>query len=526
MSAYYHARGTILHNKKSIIAGTHIGETLLCDLSNEQVYLNQIKALQLKLKKVEITCCEIQKLREKLKSAEADLLHLQENFSRLCSSKSWQITKPLRFFNRLLNRLTGRTKSKKKILLKAEIQLTRDNLQEMSHSSSIDKAEVNLSDIKFDYALSPLVSIIIPVYGKYEYTLRCLKSIASYPPRCSYEIIIMDDASPDDAYQNLIDIAGLRVIRNASNLGFIRNCNKAADIARGEFLLFLNNDTEVLPDWCDALIETFHEYPHTGLAGSKFIFPDNKLQEAGGIIWKNGLSCNFGWGDDADKPEYNYVKEVDYCSGASICIRQSLFKHIGGFDEHYLPAYCEDSDLAFKIRAAGYKVIYQPFSRVYHTQGASYNVISDIQTHRDKNPQKLYTRWKDILEKENCIHEQNSFWARDRSTGKPVILIIDEAVPNNTKNGTVGFYLQFFAKNGFNVKLWTKDGIYDPVQTPYFQKMGIEVFYGQPCLDKFTAWLDQNDVYLNYIFISCPEVAEIFLPILKHVEHAKLLEFS
>ena len=218
----------------------------------------------------------------------------------------------------------------------------------------------------------PSVSVIIPTFGKVWLTLRCLASIAAFPPAAAVEVIVVDDASGDPAPGRLRRVRGLRPLTTPRNLGFIAACNHAASSARGEFLLFLNNDTLVRTGWLDALLALLRARPEAGAAGSKLLYPTGRLQEAGGIIWRDATGANFGRGDDPHLPVYNYVREVDYCSGASLMVRRALFTELGGFDPHYAPAYYEDADLAFRLRARGHVTLYQPRSEVVHIEGASH----------------------------------------------------------------------------------------------------------------------------------------------------------
>ena len=134
---------------------------------------------------------------------------------------------------------------------------------------------------------------------------------------------------------------------------------------------------------------------------------------------------NYGRGQSADKPEFNYVKEVDYISGCSIMIRTALWREIGGFDERFAPAYCEDSDLAFAVRAHGYKVLYQPDSVVVHYEGVSNgtDLSAGQKQYQIENQKKLYQKWRSVLERENYPQAQQVFRARERGSA-PCLLTV------------------------------------------------------------------------------------------------------
>jgi GT2 family glycosyltransferase len=183
-------------------------------------------------------------------------------------------------------------------------------------------------------------------------------------------------------------------------LGFLHSCNRAAQEARGEYLLFLNNDTQVQGGWLDHMLALFGRDDQVGLVGAKLLFPNGRLQEAGGIVWRDGSGYNYGRYDDPSKPEYNHVREVDYCSGACIMIEAPLFQQLGGFDARYAPAYYEDTDLAFRVRQAGRKVLYQPKAVVVHHEGVSNGIdtCSGIKAYQVVNQAKFRERWRKELE--------------------------------------------------------------------------------------------------------------------------------
>ncbi len=256
--------------------------------------------------------------------------------------------------------------------------------------------------LNFRAIANPLVSVIIPTHNNWHYTHSCLYSVLNNTADILYDVVVADDASDDETKNILSHVSGIRVVRNEENLGFLRTCNRAAREAAGRYILFLNNDTNVQYRWLKSLTAVLEGDPGVGMVGSKLVYPNGWLQDAGGIIWNDGSCWIYGRWDDPEKSKYNQTAEVDYISGACIMIRKELWEEIGGFDERYSPAYYEDTDLAMEVRKRGYKVVYQPKSVVVHFEGMSCGRDNrkGVKSFQDINRKKFFSKWEAVLRDE------------------------------------------------------------------------------------------------------------------------------
>jgi GT2 family glycosyltransferase len=379
----------------------------------------------------------------------------------------------------------------------------------------------------------PKVSIIIPAYNGWKINYQCIRSILENTSGVSYEVIIADDNSTDETKDIGTVIKNSIHIRSEINKGFLQNCNHAATFAKGEYIHFLNNDTTVRPGWLSSLVELMETDELTGLCGSKLIYPDGRLQEAGGIIWQDGSAWNYGHKQDPEFPAYNYVKETDYISGASILVRKKLWEELNGFDTRYSPAYCEDSDLAFNIRQKGYKVLYQPHSVVVHYEGFSHgtethSLQNNIKKYQAENNIKFREKWSEVLKS----HQPNGidvFHSRDRSWTKPTVLVIDHYVPQYDKDAgsrTTFQYLSLFTEIGLNVK-FLGDNFYR--QEPYttaLQQLGIEVLYGSDMAENWQQWMLENKENINFVLLNRPNISLKYINFLRSEMNARIFYYG
>lgn len=412
-------------------------------------------------------------------------------------------------------------------------QLTDNQLE--IHDIPLKKAKefkqvTDYEQLLFDKYVEPQVSIIIPTYNQFDYTYNCLLSIKEHTNAIKYEILLADDGSEDFTQKIEEIIKGIRVIRN-NQLRFLRNCNESAIYAKGNYLVFLNNDTQVQENWLAPLVELMDEDSSVGLVGSKLVYPDGRLQEAGGIIWKDASAANYGNGQSPMNPEFNYVKDVDFVTGASIMVRKKIWEEIGGFDERFVPAYYEDVDLAFEVRKRGYKVIYQPLSIVVHYEGISNgtDLNSGQKAYQIVNQKKFYSKWSGTLERQHFEKGQNMYLAKDRGRFSKQLLYIDQYVPFYDKDAggkSAYMYLALFVKLGFKVTFIGDDFTKHEPYTTKLNQQGIEVLYGNYYRNNIQEWLKENLEFFDYVYMERPQVAKRYIDLIQKYSQAKTIYFA
>ena len=372
----------------------------------------------------------------------------------------------------------------------------------------------------------PRASVVIPVHGAFPHTLACLRALAAHPPAVPFEVIVVDDASPDDTVARLGQVAGVRVHARATNGGFIAACNEGAALARGDWLVFLNNDTVPQPGWLDALLRTFDTHSDVGLVGAKLVYPDGRLQEAGGVVFADGAGWNYGRGEDPADCRYAYLRDADYLSGAAIALPRSLFERLGGFDVRYAPAYYEDTDLAFAVRAAGLRTLFQPAAVVVHDEGgtAGTNLASGPKAAQVRNQAVFAAKWADALARQLPAGTLPTPARLHRD--RPQILVVDALTPQPDRDsGSVRLVnlMRLLRDEGAHVVFLPALDRADGPYTEALQAQGIECWHA-PWSGGIPAWLRAHGPRFHAAMVSRHYVASEVFPLLRrHAPQARLL---
>ncbi|MCC8625997.1 glycosyltransferase [Xanthomonas vesicatoria] len=368
------------------------------------------------------------------------------------------------------------------------------------------------------HSAAPRVSVVIPVYNHIAHTLACLRALAAHPPQLEVEIIVVDDGSSDATAVELPQIAGLQYHLRASNGGFIAACNDGIALARGEYVVLLNNDTIPQPGWLDRLTDTFVAYPNAGLVGAQLVYPDGRLQESGGVVFGDGSAWSYGRFESADDPRYAYVRAMDYCSGAAIALpRALLLTTLGGLDRRYMPAYYEDTDLAFAVRAAGRQVLVQPASVVVHDEGTSNgtDTRTGVKAYQVRNQAVFAEKWQQALTTQLAVGTVPGPAQLHR--GQRQVLILDECVPQPDRDsGSLRQFnlIRLLREEGAHVVFVPTRREHAGRHTRALQQLGVEVWYA-PFLDGIGSWLRTHGPRFAVVLLVRHHVAHACLPLLK-----------
>ncbi|SMF75264.1 glycosyltransferase [Pseudobacteriovorax antillogorgiicola] len=311
-----------------------------------------------------------------------------------------------------------------------KVSFTRISKDHFSKQAQKEYSRFLFSDstLKFPLFETPSLSIVIILYNKAELSFLCLQSLLGCVGEVNAEIIIIDNCSIDSTNEILKRIKNCTVIRNRENIGFLKGCNQAFKHVRAPNILFLNNDTVVYPGTLFAALKTIQSDGKIGAVGGRVVLTDGSLQEAGNVIWRDGTCHAYGRGCHPHSGEFMFERDTDYCSGAFLLTRSSLFSNLGMFDEQFAPAYYEETDYCIELQKQGYKVVYQPRAVITHFEFGSAQLSNFALSMMNRNRVKFLNKHKDFL-KSKPLPGVPSFWNRTPTKMKPRLLFIDDSPP-------------------------------------------------------------------------------------------------
>lgn len=351
------------------------------------------------------------------------------------TSMSWRITAPLRAAKLLLRGRGLRIRSARPATRSLQMSgLLNDGAIDARSAMRAFFANrlaaflAGSGSLALPQAKEPEVSIILVLYNQAELTFGCLSSIAEcLGTQNLVEVVIFDNASTDATNDLLARLTGARLIFNQENLHFLRGVNRAVREARGRNILLLNNDAQMLPGTLEAALHALRSSDNVGAVGGRVVLPDGTLQEAGSIVWKDGTATGYGRGYPPGEPEFDFRRDVDYCSGVFLLTPREVFERFGGFDESYAPAYYEETDYCVRLQQAGLRVVFDPDVVVIHYEfGSSASSETALALQR-RNHEVFVGRHAEWLAQRPA--PGNLLAGRSHPRG-PRVLVVDDRVPH------------------------------------------------------------------------------------------------
>jgi GT2 family glycosyltransferase len=259
---------------------------------------------------------------------------------------------------------------------------------------------------------APMISVIIIQYNNAEMTRKAIASFREHV-RCEYEILLVDNASTEEsAHEFLDEVQDVTCLRNKKNLGFGAANNLAAKSAKGDILLFLNNDTITTSDFVTPFIALSKTLDDLGIAGPRILNEDGSFQLSAGrevSVWQEMkdkflyalVQRNIWFMRRSAAWRFRRMKDVDWVTGAAMFVRATVFGEFCGFDDSFF-MYFEDKDLCARAKSFGYRVVYYPEASVMHVCGGSRNpaTASVLDRHYRKSQMNYYWKHLELWEQE------------------------------------------------------------------------------------------------------------------------------
>jgi GT2 family glycosyltransferase len=371
--------------------------------------------------------------------------------------------------------------------------------------------------LAFPSADAPLVSIIVVTFNRAELSLMCFESIA-LSVQLPYELVVIDNDSRDETSQLLDQIEGAQVLRNPTNKGFLLAVNQAVTRCRGELVLLLHNDAQILPGAVESAVQTLQSEPDAGAVGARIIMLNGSLQEAGGIIWSDGSVEHYGRGGDPFAPEHLFKRSVDFSSGAFLLTRKSTFERLGRFQTCYEPAYYEDVDYCARLGRHGLRVVYDPQAAILHHEYASSQNLETTRQLQRRNRMKFRELHPSVVDAAYERKAETMVPAHAKDTWRGHVLYIDNHPPLPQLGA--GFpranqLIKALTESGFFVTVFTTNPEGFDWREIYAQlSRTVEVITGRG-KRQLAAFLGERPGFYDYILVSRPHNMETLAKTLK-----------
>ncbi len=383
--------------------------------------------------------------------------------------------------------------------------------------------------ITFPAADHPLVSVVMCAKDARDLTLAALRALLRNTPEGVLQVVLVDDGSGAEAREAFAQIKGIDFVRHDVAQGFLHSSNRGLQEVRGDITCFLNNDTEVQSGWLEPVLRAFED-PSVGAVGSRLINPDGSVQESGVTIWSDGSGHAHGSGGGVRDEEWCSATEVDYCSGAALCVRTELVRRAGGFDPRFAPAFYEDVDLCFQVRRMGHRVVVAPESKVLHHGGQSYGAAHELgqrmspgRLQQFANRPVFQAKWAAELRRWHLPSGSPAGLVPFVARSRPRILIVDAWIPAHDRDAgslRMTWIARLLTQLGVDVTLWATGGPERREYADALRRDGIEVWLGFSGFH----YIERRANLWDIVMVSRPDVgAEVLYTIREHCSRAPLV---